>query len=121
MFRLPQKVGCAGFGVNGFIGNHEGFRGTGRKVDSHSAEELALGFGNVGVSRSYEHIHRRNFIGSQGHGAEGLNAAEDVDFIGAREMHRGDYGGVGFAFLGRRTGDNPGHTGDFGGEDAHEA
>ena len=66
-----------------------------------------------------QHVDRRDGLGTKRHRSDSLHAAEHVDFIGAREMHCGDGGGMRLALVGRRAGDDARHAGNLGGDYAH--
>ncbi len=50
MFGLSQQVGGADFGVNGVIGNHQGFGWTGEEINANPAKQLAFGLCHKGVT-----------------------------------------------------------------------
>lgn len=91
----------------------------GEEIDADGAEELALGLGHERVSGPGDEVHFGDAGGPERHGRDGLHAPENVDAVGAREMHGGD-GSVGdLAGDGGRAANDIGHAGDFGGEDCH--
>ena len=63
---------------------------TGEQVDADLAEQLPLGLRDVGVARTGEQVDRGDRLGAQGQRCDRLHTAEQVDLVGAGEVHRGD-------------------------------
>ena len=94
-------------------------RGPGEEVDADTAEQLPLGLGHEGVARADQHVDGGDAVGPEGHGAHGLDAAEDMDLMGAAQMHGGNHRRGGLAAMRRRHGHDPGHAGHRGGDHGH--
>ncbi len=119
VFGLTEEVGGAELAVDGLVGDHQGFGRAGEEVDTDLAVELALGFGNIGVTGADEHVDGLDRLGADGHGADRLDAAEHVDLVGAGHVLGSDDGGSGNAVEGRGAGDDASTAGDLGGEHRH--
>ena len=119
MLGLPQQVGGAHLGVGGVVGDNQRLGGAGEQVDADTAEELAFGLGDEGVAGADQHVHRGNAGGAERHCRHCLDAAQQVNLVGAGEMHGGDGGGGRHAVQRRRAGGDPLHARDLGGEHRH--
>ena len=60
-----------------------------------------------------------NGLGAEGHRGDGLDAAEQVDLVGAGQVHRGDGRGRDLAADRWRAGRDARHAGHLGGDDRH--
>jgi hypothetical protein len=80
---LTQQVGCAHLGVRGVVGDDQNLGRAGEEVDADPAIELPLGLGDIGVAGPDQHVHRLEGRGAERHRRDCLNAAENMDFIGA--------------------------------------
>ena len=116
---LAEKVGDHHFSIRGLIGDHQDFGRPGEQVDAHPAVELALGFGDIGVAGSDQHVHRGDRAGAERHRADRLDAAQNVDLVGAGERHRGHGLGVRGAVGRRGAGGDPLDARDLGRDHAH--
>ncbi len=119
MFGLAEQVGGADFAVDAVVGDDQRFGRAGQKIDPDAAEQLALGLGHIGVAGADDHVDGLDRFSAERHGGDGLHAAEDINVIGAAEMHGGDDGRMRPALEWRRAGDNAFHAGDLGGDDRH--
>ena len=82
-------------------------------------EQAALGLDDVRVARAHEEVDRVDRLGPERQRGQRLDAAEDVDLVGACEVHGGD-GGVGDAPVERRrAGRDPLDACDLRRDDAH--
>ena len=95
MLGLAEQVGGAHLGIDRLVGDHHRLGRAGEEIDPDAAVELALGLGHEGVAGPDQHVDGRDRLGAERHGADGLDAAEHVDFVRAAEMHRGDHRRVG--------------------------
>ena len=116
---LAEKVGRAQFAVHRIVGDDQGFRGTGQKVDPHLPEKLPLRLGHEGVAGPDDHVHGRNRAGSQSHRADRLDPAQAVDFIGAGQVQGRHDRRIGSALKRRRGGDHALHSRHPGRDHAH--
>ena len=116
---LGEKVDGDGVGIRVGVCDDQYLRGPREEIDADFAEELAFGLSDEFVARAREEVDFFDGFGAEGHGGDGLHAAEEVDLVGTREVHGGD-GGVG-NFAGDRgcAGDDVPDARDFGGEDRH--
>lgn len=89
------------------------------QVDAHLAEQLPLGLGDERVARARQEVDLGDRLSAEGHGREGLDAAQEVDLVRAGGVHRRD-GGIGDAAGdGRRAGNDVFDAGHFGRQDRH--
>ena len=58
MLGLPQQVGGAHLRVRGVVGDDQRLGGTGQQIDTDTAEQLPLGFGDERVAGPDQHVHR---------------------------------------------------------------
>ncbi len=116
---LSDQIDGGHFGIAGIVGDDQRLGGTGQQIDADASEQLALGFGDVGVAGADDHVDRRDALGAQRHGGDGLHASDGVDFIGSAQVHRGDDGGMRRALERRRGGDDALHARGLRGDDAH--
>ena len=98
---LAEQVGGDDHRVGRLVGDDEDLRRAGDEVDADLPEQPALRLDDVRVARADEEVDRVDRLGSERERGERLNAAEDVDLVGAGEVHGGD-GGVGHAPVERR-------------------
>ncbi len=77
-----------------------------------ASEQLPFGFGDKGVARSHQHVHRFDRLGAERQGADRLDAAQHIDLMRAPQMHGRDDGRVGLTLIGRGRRGNARHTGD---------
>ena len=90
---LGQQVDGDDERVGVLVGDDQHFGRPGEEVDADLAEQLALGLGDVGVAGAGEHVDRVDGLGADGQGGDRLDTAEQVDLVGAGQVHGGD-GGV---------------------------
>jgi len=64
--------------------------GPGSEFDADRAKDLALGLADVGVAGTVDFVDRRDSRGAKGHRADGLHAADAVNFVDADEMERSE-------------------------------
>ena len=87
MLGLAEQIGGADFAVDAVVGDHQRLGRAGEQIDADAAEQLALGFGDIGVAGADDHVDRRDRLGAERHRGDRLDAAEHVDFVGAAEVH----------------------------------
>ncbi len=104
MFRLAQQVGRAHLRVGGVICDDKDFGRPGEQIDTNLAIKLPLRFGDIGVPRADQHIDALERFCAERHRRDRLYAAEHIDLVGAREMHRRDRLRVRPALVRRRAG-----------------
>ena len=119
MFRLAEEVGRADLAVHGLVGDDQRLGRPGEEIDADAPEQLALGLGDIGVARPHDHGDGRDGLGAERHGGHRLHAAEDVDLVGAAQVHRGDDRRMRPALERRRAGDDAAHARDLRGHDRH--
>ena len=119
MFRLPQQIGCDQFSVHGVVGDDHGLGRPGEQVDADATIKLPLGFGDIGIARPHQHIDRGDGFGADGHGTDGLDAAQNINLMRPAQMHRRNDGGVGTPAERWRAGDDARHTRNGRGGDRH--
>src|SRR5690606_31855384 len=119
MFGLTQQVGDHHADFGAVVGDDQYLGWSGEQIDTHPAEKLALGFRHIGVAGPYQHVHRRNRFGTQGHGRDGLYTPKDIDFVGSGHRHGCNGFWMRLSVGGRHTGDNARHSGYLGSDDAH--
>ena len=115
VLRLRQQVHRHGVGVRVLVRHDEDLRRPREEVDTYFAEELALGVRDEGVARSGDEVYLAHRLRAEGHGGDGLCAADDVDLVGACEVHGGDGRVRDLAGYRGRAGDDVADAGDFGG------
>ena len=93
MLGLGQEVDGDDERVGVLIGHDQDFGRPGEKVDADLAEELALGFSDEGIAGAGQHVDGLDGLGADGQGGYRLDAAEQVDLVGAGQIHGRD-GGV---------------------------
>ena len=119
MLGLAEQVGGAHFAVDAVIGDDQRLGRPGQKIDADAAEQLPLGFGDVGIARADDHVDRRDGLGAERHGGDRLHATEHENLVGAAEMHRRHDRRMRPAVKRRRAGDDVLHAGDARGDDRH--
>ena len=120
MLGLGEEVGGDPLGVARAVGEDANLGGAGDLVDGDGAVDLALGGGDVGVAGAGDELDGAD-AGAVGHHADGLDAANAVDFGGAGhaqgvEKRRGD----GHAVAGGGAGDDFGDAGGLGQHHGHD-
>ena len=119
MLRLAEQVGDDHLRVRRLVGDHQDLGRAGEQVDTDPAVKLPLGFGDIGVARPDQHVDGRDAPGPEGHGADRLDPAQDVDLVRPGERHRGHGLRVRRAVGRRGAGGDPLHARDLGGDHAH--
>lgn len=119
MLGLGQQVDCDHERVRVLVRDHQDLGGPGEQVDADLTEQLTLGLGHVRVAGPRQHRHTSDRLGAHCHRRDGLDAAQQVDLVGARQVHGRDRRGRDLAADGRGAGDDPGHARDLGGHDRH--
>ena len=84
MLRLTEQIGRADLAVDRVVGDDERLGRTREEVDADSAEELTFGLGDKGVAGPDQHIDRRDRFGAERHRGDSLDAAKNIDLVGAR-------------------------------------
>jgi len=85
-FGLRKEVGCDECGVGGAVGKHEYFGWASGHIDGYTllANDL-FGLGNILIARAEDLIYRRDRLGAESHGCNGLGATHPV-----HRVHSGD-------------------------------
>ena len=91
----------------------------GEQVDADLAEQLALRLGDVGVAGTGDEVDPLDRLGAEREGDDRLHAAEEVDLVGAGEVHRRDRRGRDLAADRRRARGDALDAGHLGGDDRH--
>ena len=121
MLRLAEEVGGHVAGIGGGVGDHQNFAGTCDHVDGHPAEDLLLGFGNVGIAGAHDLVHLGDGLGAVGQSRHGLGAAHLEDAVHACDLGGGENDGIDLAVgAGGRGDDDLLASGDLGGDGVHE-
>ena len=108
-------------GAGRLVGDHRNLGGSGQDIDADPAVQLALGLGDVGVSRPDDHVGRRLVQQTEGHGGQGLHSAEGEDPSGAGDPRRVQHGGVRLSVPRRRRArQHVRHAGGSRHADGHE-
>ena len=119
MLGLAEQVGGDDHGIGRLVGDDEDLGRAGDEVDADLPEEPALRLDDVRVARPDEEVDRVDRLGAERERGQRLDAAEDVDLVGAREVHGGD-GRVRHAPVERRrAGRDPLDARDLRRDDAH--
>ena len=71
------------------VGHDQHLARPGEAVDAHLAHDLALGLGDVGVARPDDHVAARHHRRAEGHGGDGLGAADRVQVVDAEQRAGG--------------------------------
>ena len=116
MFRLPEKIRREDLGVGGLVREDSDLARARKLVDSYDAENLALRFVDILVTRPDDFVHFRHRLGSERHRSDGLRTAHPENTGGAREMCGVKNGGM---HVRRGTHDDFGDPGHFRGNDGH--
>ena len=119
MLGLAQQVDGDQERVGAVVGDDEDLGGAGHQVDADLAEELTLRLGDVRIARADDHVDGGDRLGADRERGDGLDAADEVDLVGAGEVHGRD----------RRVGDDAArcgshrrhalHAGDLRRQDRH--
>ena len=78
---LSQQIDRTDLTVDCVVGDDQHLGRTGQEADADPSEDLALGFGDVSVSRANHYVDRRDRGGAQRHGTDRLDAAEHIDLV----------------------------------------
>ena len=73
---LSKQVGCDHLRRGRVVGDDRDLGGTGEHVDADPPEQLALCLCHVSVSGSHQHVRSGGVEQAEGHGGEGLDAAD---------------------------------------------
>src|SRR5262249_50676505 len=119
VFGLTEEIGRANLAVNTVVGDDQGLGWSCKQIDTDASEKLALGFGDVGVPGTDDHIHWLDGLRPERHGCDRLHAPKDVDFVGAAKMHRRNNCRMRPTFKRWSTGDDALHACDLGSHDRH--
>ena len=104
---LAEQVDGDDERVGVLVGDDQDLGRTGEQVDADLAEQLPLGLGDVGVAGTGEQVDPADRLGAEGQRRDRLHAAEQVDLVGAGEVHRRDGRGRDLAADRRRAGGDP--------------
>ena len=88
MLRLGKHVRRNPFGVGGMVGDHQDLAGTGNHVNTHPAEYLALGLGDIGIPRTDDFIHRRHGFRPVCQGGHRLGASQAKKPVNSAQLCR---------------------------------
>ena len=116
---LAQQVDRDDERVGVLVGDDQDLGRTGEQVDADLAEQLPLRLGDERVAGAGDQVHPVDRLGADRQRRDRLHAAEQVDLVGARQMHCRDGGGGDLAADRRRRGDDPLDAGDLGRDDGH--
>src|SRR5215203_227005 len=125
MFGLPEEVGGQKGRVGCLVGDDGDLGGSGQEVYAHPPEELALGFGDVGVARPDYHVDRLNLLHAKRYRGQGLHPADTQYLVGPAAGHRIKHRLVDAVRLAvlplarRGDGDDPLHPRHLGHSDGH--
>ena len=84
MLTLADQVDGDDHGIRCLVRDDKGFRWPGKYIDTGLAEKHALGFSDIGITRSDNDIRRFTGEKAKGHGADSLNTPQGHDYIGTR-------------------------------------
>ena len=90
------------------------------EIDTHAAEDLALGFGDIGVAGSDDAVHGRDALRPEGQGGHGLRAADPVDLVHAGDAGSGQYRRIERPARCRDAHGDAGHAGHAGRDGIHQ-
>ena len=90
MLGLAEQVGGDDHRVGRLVGDDEDLGRAGDEVDADLPEQPALRLDDVRVARPDEEVDRVDRLRPERQRGERLDAAEDVDLVGAGEVHGGD-------------------------------
>ncbi len=90
---LGEEFGGDLAGVGGVVGEDDDFGGAGEGVDVDDAVEFFFGELDVGVAGADDFVDGADGGGAEGHGGDGLGAADGVDFGDANAGGGGEDGG----------------------------
>ncbi len=121
MLSLREQVRRHQFRVGRGVGEHRHLRGAGEQVDADPSEQLALGFGDIRVAGSDDHVDGLEPLDPERHRRQRLHAAEREDAVGAGGRDRVQHGRVDpGAAAGRRAGDDVIDARHLGDEHGHK-
>ena len=119
MLGLPQQIRGAHFGVGGVVGDDQRFGRAREQIDANPAEQLPFCFRDESIAGSHQHIHRGDGLRAQPHCRDRLNAAQQINFVGTAQRHRGDGGGGRNAVQRRGAGGDARNAGNLGRQNRH--
>ena len=119
MLGLAEQVGRAHFGIRRVVGDDQRLGRSRQQIDADAAEQLPLRLGDERVAGADQHVDGRDARRAERHRRHRLNAAQQVDLIGAAQRHGGDGGGRRHAVQRRRAGGDALHPGHLRGQHAH--
>ena len=119
MLRLSEQVGGAHLRIRRVVGNDQRLGRARQKIDADAAEQLPLRLRDERIARTDQHVDCRYARGAERHRRNRLDAAEQIDLVGATQRHRGNGGGRRHAVQRRRAGGDTLHAGDLRGQHAH--
>ena len=86
MLGLREQIRGDEIGARGRVGNHKHFAGSGKHVDIDLPEHRALGQHHEQISRPDDFFDRRDRLRAISQRADGLRAAEPVNFFDAQYL-----------------------------------
>ena len=89
MFGLADEIGGDAVGVGGLVSRDHRLGRAGDHVDTDLAEQLALGFGHVGVAGPDDDVGRSIGEEPEGQRGDGLHATQAEHDVGAGDVGRG--------------------------------
>ena len=119
MLGLAEQIGRANFAVHALVSDDQCLGRSSKQINADTAEQLALGFGDISIPRSNDHIDGTNGLSAKGHRCDRLHAAEHENLVGAAKMHRRDNRRVRAALKWRRASNDVFHAGNARGDDRH--
>ena len=119
MLRLSEQVGGAHFSICRGVGDDQRLGRPCQKIDADAAEQLPLRLRDECIAGTDQHVDCRYARGAERHRGNRLDAAEQIDLVGAPQRHRGDGCGRRHAVQWRRAGGDTLHPGDLRGQHAH--
>ena len=120
VFGLREEVHGDPFRGRAAVAEDEDLRGAGHHVDTHLAEDGALGGGDVDIARANDLVHRRHRRGAIGQCRHRLGAADGEDPVDAGGVGRRQHEFVQFAGGGGHHHDQLRHPGHLGGDGVHQ-
>ena len=97
MLGLGEQIRRDIGGVRAVIAQDHDLAGAGEKIDGNRAENLALGFDDVFVSRAENFLHGPDRLRPISQRADGLGSAESVNFRDTRQVQRHEHVRVDFS------------------------
>ena len=94
---LGQKIGRDPIGLGCLVGDHKHLAWAGQEVDGDFAEDLALGFHDIGIAWAENFLHGKNRLRAMGQCGDGLGSADSINLCRAAAGKSCQQGGMHFA------------------------